>query len=913
MPLDFLFAAKAIGTPVAEFLLKHFLGELAAGEGKGLIEIAAKAAEDGATQNEARLRFEDLGHKVVKRLQPLFIELPSNSAEAVALQLGETLSKDLSVEFLVEKDLDPVKLAAAFRQARPLPNGMFGEAERALYDRALDEAVRYIIGIANSLPRFEPAAFGTVLGRLSRMGDEFERILASIAEIENALVANKDEAVARANRFEADYRQAVIRNLDFLELFGADISEEARRHRLSVGYISVTISADTNDNRETVSANRISSILAAGSGRILIRGEAGSGKSTLLRWIAIGNAALSPPKHWTSWFLRTLLESSVPSSGSSILKDEIADTTLSAPSSSSPSQSFLQSIVIKTVLSSRSDTVGTRLELEKKLINITRTSKQHIPFLVRLRDCPEGKLPTPDNLPIQIARELGNPPPEWVRSVLESGRGLLMLDGVDEVPNHRRGDILSDIRAILSQYPKCWYIVTTRPTAVGTGWLKNEDFSEAEINPLSDADRSELIRRWHRAVEDELSRQGRWEDLKALEDHLIRMLAESPALARLATNPLLCAVMCALHRDRRQVLPESQGELCELICELLLHRREAEAGISLVQFPKEYSQLKYKQKRAVLQTIAHHMVDNEESTAAVANGALGCVERTLRDFPSVDESSAAIVLKALVERSGMLRERRPGVIDFIHNTLRDFLSAEVFVEDDDVPKLARHSADDGWRQVVRFASATDNRTFASRLIERILNDADQASDPEMSRRLRLAAVDCRYSALNLSPPIVSRVGDVERSLVPPQTMTDAEALAASGDAVVPLLHYRQMNEESAAASVRALRLVGTDYAQLVLKGYFGDRRPAVVDELTQAVNPLFLEVVREQLEKNGKLSEAIARQISDLGPIASMSNLEQLDLTGWDSLHDIAPLAELRNLKQLTLPRKKRLESEAFI
>ena len=56
MPLDFLFAAKAIGTPVAEFLLKHFLGELAAGEGKGLIEIAAKAAEDGATQNEARLR-----------------------------------------------------------------------------------------------------------------------------------------------------------------------------------------------------------------------------------------------------------------------------------------------------------------------------------------------------------------------------------------------------------------------------------------------------------------------------------------------------------------------------------------------------------------------------------------------------------------------------------------------------------------------------------------------------------------------------------------------------------------------------------------------------------------------------------------------------------------------------------------
>jgi len=157
----------------------------------------------------------------------------------------------------------------------------------------------------------------------------------------------------------------------------------------------------------------------------------------------------------------------------------------------------------------------------------------------------------------------------------------VLLDGVDEVPNSKRGDARSGIRAIVRQYPKCWYIVTTRPTAVGPGWLRNENFGEAEINPLSDTDRTELIRRWHRAVEDELGRQGRPEELRPLGDHLVGMLADNPALARLATNPLLCAVMCALHRDRKQVLPESQGELCEAICQLLLHRREAEAGIPL--------------------------------------------------------------------------------------------------------------------------------------------------------------------------------------------------------------------------------------------------------------------------------------------------------------------------------------------
>ena len=127
MPLDFLFATKVIGPPIAEFLLKRFVGETTAAAGKGLVEIAATAVSDGATQYEAKIRFEELGHKVVKRLQPLFHDLSNSSAEAIANELGATLGQSLSVEFLVEKDLDPMKLTAGFQQARPLPRAVFGE------------------------------------------------------------------------------------------------------------------------------------------------------------------------------------------------------------------------------------------------------------------------------------------------------------------------------------------------------------------------------------------------------------------------------------------------------------------------------------------------------------------------------------------------------------------------------------------------------------------------------------------------------------------------------------------------------------------------------------------------------------------------------------------------------------------
>jgi hypothetical protein len=70
MPLSLVFAAKSLVGPISEFLLKSYVGEGTAAAGKGLVEIAGKFAEDQETQHEAKLRFEELGEKVVKHLTP---------------------------------------------------------------------------------------------------------------------------------------------------------------------------------------------------------------------------------------------------------------------------------------------------------------------------------------------------------------------------------------------------------------------------------------------------------------------------------------------------------------------------------------------------------------------------------------------------------------------------------------------------------------------------------------------------------------------------------------------------------------------------------------------------------------------------------------------------------------------------
>jgi hypothetical protein len=904
MSLGFAVAAAKIGVPITKFLLKHYLGEAAAGTSSGLLDIAAGKIADEESQRAAARLFEGIGDKIVTRLIPIFQEVDEGTAESIVYEIGVTLEGRVSAEFFVERDLDPARLSAAFRRTRPLPVGVFGQAETALYDRTLDEAVRYIIGIAQSLPGFQVTAIASTLGRLSRIGNDLEKTLEKINQIERLVDEhNVDETV---KRYEADYRQSIQRNLDYLELFGADISLEAQRHSLSVGYVSLNIVTEkiTQTTSEISSANLLFELLSIKGGRLPLRGHAGSGKSTLLRWLAI-QAALGRGLYMESDLLAAFYLSSrrdqsqewISKRSDAIVKLNTNEILLEMKSSN------FRSLLQKTpaVSMGKTQLFSERLLRNYRNVYVSHRSApvERIPFLIRLRDCTGSRLPEPENLPALIANELGRPPIDWVRSILVEGKGLLLFDGVDEVPNQRRETMRRDLEALIGRYPKNEFIVTTRPEAVPENWLKRSGFTEASLNPMSESDRREFIERWHAAVSDELARQGRPEDLSGLAEELIAKLSESPAVARLATNPLLCAAMCALHRDRHRRLPQSQSELCEALCHLLLHRRETESGPHLSDFPREYRDLTYEQKRAIVQEIAHYMVRNDESVISTKD-TLAITHDALRGFPNGQPEDAPVVLRSLIERSGVLREQKAGSIDFLHNTIKEFLSAEMFVVARDYSLLARRSVDDNWRPVVLFASASRDREFSTELVKRILQLAEESKEPPLARRLKLAAVSCRYAALHMEASVVEHLAAIEAELIPPHNMVDAEALAGSADNVVPLLRYKRMLAREAAACVRTLRLIGTEAAKQVLEGYIGDSRQAVIAELGQAVNPLRLAAMRDILLRGEPISPRLSRQITDLTPLETVKDIERLTLRG-APISECDALGKIPSLKQLDL------------
>ena len=858
-----------LGTRLTKILLETWLGKGApATLGGDVADLLQGRIQSAADRWKAQRQFEEIGARMAIELTPLFESVQSRgqlNPEPVIRELEATLAGRVTADFLVLKDLDPRALCAELKRLRPLPQAQYSEAEEELYERALERTVRHLVGIASQLPQFEEASITRSLQQLGRLTADSEEILARIRRIEDAVTTDGIEDKNRS--YEIEYRLALQRDLDYLELFGIDLYPQPPRQKLSVAYISLSFQSNVEQSSESLPAEALLDRLTLKDGKLLIRGEAGSGKSTFFRWAAI--------------FASAGLDSVTPRMR----------------------ERFQGSI---------------DNNLKGGALLAADYWRGRIPFLIRLRHCKTGALPSPEGFPELIAREIGAPPCDWVKHVLKEKRGLLLLDGVDEISGAHREATRREIEALTLQYPGNYFLVSTRPTAVEEGWLSNVGFREARINPLSELDRSDFIDRWYGAVTELTSLGSPSEDLPGLAAALKEELSVNHEISRLATNPLLCAMICALYRDRRRKLPENRRELCEALCQALLHRRERESGIDLSEFPESYRRLEYEQKRAAIQELAYSMVLNADSVVPIekAQEKIGKALRQFRGHSDVSDLVVAEVTAELVVRSGILREESPGLVSFIHNSFKEFLAGDYCADENNAGLLAEKALEPDWQPVVLYAVAGRQRGFATEVIRRIIDTApdvstvieklrpneNQDSRPRATLRARqLMALRCQAVALFLDEDLKAALDRLAQDLLPPRSMDDAEALASAGESAVQFLLYNSaLSEAHAAACVRALRLIGTPQARHTLRGYFSDMRLGVVSELAQAANPLELAWVQEQLRALEILPEGIRAQVVDLSPLSKLSDLQILDLSG-TKVTDLMALGKLKDLEVLNL------------
>ncbi|MEV7285971.1 NACHT domain-containing protein [Streptomyces sp. NPDC093252] len=542
-----------------------------------------------------------------------------------------------------------------------------------------------------------------------------------------------------------------------------------------------------------------------------------------------------------------------------------------------------------------------------------------VPFVVPLRKVHArgSGFPSLEELP-STGRVLSEePPPGWVRRVLAAGRGLLLVDGLDEVPEREREEARRWLSVLLDRYPRTRCLATVRPNAVPRHWLAADGFTELNLLPMNDDDIDAFVRAWHTAARLECGRHGtpgtadeERARLSTLEESLLHQLQENDALHTLARTPLLCAVICALHRRRGGLLPTTRWSLYRAALAMLLGGRDAGRGVVQVDLTLDPDE-----QHALLQRIAIWLVrtGRQQMTRAEAGHQLGLA---LRDMPRIRSQNVTAdrVLQFLLDRSGLLQERGDDDIQFIHRTFQDFLAAKEFQESGYVLELLAHARDEEWRDVVVMGAGHATRQDAQRLIEQLIEQGDAAGQRPERFHLHLLAARCAVGLLSLDEGLRGRIRGRVGALLPPESSAEIRAVSELGDWVVDLLPGpERLADEAAQNVVQALTGIRSTSARGALRAYVSHPNSMVRMQIVWGwMRQPLREYAREVL--TGMHAPALTvRTPEQLATVACLASVELLWLPGDFTSGELAARLPASGTRHLHLRGNTRVEDLDFL
>lgn len=400
-------------------------------------------------------------------------------------------------------------------------------------------------------------------------------------------------------------------------------------------------------------------------------------------------------------------------------------------------------------------------------------------------------------------------PQGWIEDKTETGRFIFLLDGFDEIISDKRKNVLEWITKFDSE-DKCYHVYSSRPQVRERPKSAVKPV-EARIQPMKSEKVEEFIRYWHKAVLEEQMHNSR-DDVFAYINNLLDLIKKNDSLRKLATNPLLCAMLSVLHYKTGMNIPYSKRDLYEACCKMLINDRDRSRQIGI-----EGINLSYERKKIIMSRLAHHMVINRTSECDKVDieTVLGAI---LSDM-GVDNTSPQQYLEYLLMRTGLIQEPEKDRISFIHKSFQEYLCACELYRQAAWGMVNSKIGKGDWLEIISLFIGFANIDKASEIIKNTLSK--DRSHGKNGTSL-FYALEYLSGANEVYPEIRKEVEKRVEAILPPKR-DKIVAIAKAGNIAVPYLKYKkEYRKEEVENCLTTLRMIGTSEAFRETLNYIGE-------------------------------------------------------------------------------------------
>ncbi|WP_068818326.1 NACHT domain-containing protein [Phormidesmis priestleyi] len=318
------------------------------------------------------------------------------------------------------------------------------------------------------------------------------------------------------------------------------------------------------------------------------------------------------------------------------------------------------------------------------------------------------------NLLDALSEELGVDN-QRTQTLLEQGRLLILMDGLDEVPtNSFRRNVQEQLQS-LAQEPKHSgnrFILTCRTQIIE---MIPQGFNSVEVADFNDEQVKKFVENWFCASgRNEAEIAQHWQ---AFSD----ATKKNPSLNELTVTPVLLSLMCLVLQDAGE-LPSQTASLYRKGIRLLLEKWNDRKDIAEWEIGKEvYRKLSIDQKEALLIEIAARKFENPGNFVLFEQQDLA--QQIANFLKLVDAQEGEAVLKAIEAQHGLLVERADELWSFSHLTFQEHFTIQ-WLTKLSPEQLAEKIADKRWQEIVKLA--VESQQPADRLLRLIKQAIDHS-------------------------------------------------------------------------------------------------------------------------------------------------------------------------------------------